>query len=123
MRYGISLLVIVGIIVMAPALCFAGKKNPNASPWTNGTNWTERTEGKLIFGLQNVLLGWTEILTEPDEVLGTGKSVLGGFWRGAVNAVGQTLGGALQVLTFPITSFDIPLPEGGVAWDRSYLEQ
>jgi len=123
MRYGIRVMVVVGIVMMAPALCFAGKKNSNASPWTKGETWTERTEGKLAFGLKNVLLGWTEILTEPDEVVGTDKSVLGGFWKGGVNAVGQTLGGALQVITFPITSLDIPLPEGGVGWDRSYLDQ
>ena len=122
MRRILSVLMIAGFIFTAPAACFAAKRRSNASPWVQADNWTERAEGKLLFGLKNTLLGWTELLTEPDEVIGTKLSIWRGLWNGAGNAVGQTLGGALQALTFPITSLDIPLPEGGVGWDRSYLE-
>ncbi len=49
-------------------------------------------------------------------------------WMGVCISVGLVVampamsfaGGALQVLTFPFTWFDIPLPEGGVGWDQSY---
>lgn len=30
-----------------------------------------------------------------------------------VNMLGDTVGGALHLATFPITAFDAPLPEGG----------
>ncbi len=116
MRGWIGVCVIVGLAVAMPALSFAG----GTSPWTKETRWLDRSDGKFYHGLKNLLWGWTELVTEPDEAIGSGKSVLVGLVRGAWNAVGQTAGGALQVLTFPFTRFDIPLPEGGVGWDRSY---
>ena len=79
-------------------------------------------DGKFYYGFKNLLLGWTELITEPDESIWNGENVLVGLVRGTWNAVGQTAGGALQVLTFPFTRFDIPLPEGGVGWDRSYSQ-
>lgn len=102
-------------LVAAPANGFA----EGASPWTQQNGWTARAGGKLSHGLTNLLLGWTELITEPDEALWNGESLTGGVTRGLWHAVGQTLGGAVQVLTFPYTAFDVPLPEGGVGWHRS----
>ena len=116
MRGWMSVCLILGLMVTAPAPSFAG----GASPWTQEKGWLDRSDGKFYHGLKNLLWGWTELITEPDEAIGNDESILGGLWKGAWNAVGQTAGGALQVLTFPFTWFDIPLPEGGVGWDRSY---
>ncbi len=116
MRRWIGVCIIVAFVVVVPALSAAGQP----SPWTTEQRWLDRSDGKFFYGLKNLLWGWTELLTEPDEALWSGKSVLGGLFRGVWNAVGQTAGGALQVLTFPLTSLDIPLPDGGVGWDQSY---
>ena len=118
MRRWIGVCIIVGLIVVVPVQRVAG----GASPWTTETGWLDRSDGKFYHGATNLLLGWTELVTEPDEAMWRGESILGGLWQGVWNAVGQTAGGALQVLTFPFTQFDIPLPEGGVGWEQAPLE-
>ena len=117
MRRWIGVCIIVGLIVVAPAQSFAGQP----SSWTKEERWLDRSDGKFYYGLKNLFWGWTELITEPDEAIGNGESILMGLVRGVWNAIGQTAGGALHVLTFPFTQFDVPLPEGGVGWDRSYL--
>ena len=114
----ISVCFILGLVIMAPTPSYAAAP----SAWTREKRWIDRSDGKLYHGLKNLLFGWTELVTEPDESIGNGESILTGLVRGVWNAVGQTAGGALEVLTFPFTQFDVPLPEGGVGWDRSYLQ-
>ncbi len=118
MRGWMGACLIVGLVVAAPAPSAAAREGS----WTQKTGWLDRADGKFYQGATNLLLGWTELITEPDEAIWNGTSLLGGLWKGAWNAVGQTAGGALQVLTFPFTQFDIPLPEGGVGWDQAPLE-
>ncbi len=118
MRRWMGVCISVGLVVAMPTLSLAGAP----SPWTKEQRWLDRSDGKFYHGLKNLLWGWTELFTEPDEAMWNGESILGGVARGAWNAIGQTAGGALQVLTFPFTQFDIPLPEGGVGWDRAPLE-
>ena len=89
-----------------------------ASPWANGADWTEKSTAKFFYGAKNLLLGWTELITEPDEAIWEGSSVTNGILDGLWHSVGQTLGGAYHLLTFPLTNLDLPLPEGGVAWER-----
>ena len=86
-----------------------------ASPWTSETGWSSRAVGKLGFGAKNLLLGWTELFTEPKEALDEGGNFFAGLGHGVVNAVADTVGGAVHVITFPITGVDAPLPEGGVS--------
>lgn len=98
---------VVATLLVAPTLAFAG------SPWTEETGYINRTNGKFGFGLKNVLLGWTEIFTQPyDEAKGGGNAAVG-FGKGIWNTVGQTVGGALHLGTFPVTTVDVPLPENG----------
>ena len=101
---------LVGVMLFAlvvPTLVFAG------SPWTEESGYINRANGKFGFGLKNAALGWTEIFTQPyDETKGGGNAVVG-FGKGIWNTVGQTVGGALHLGTFPVTSVDIPLPENG----------
>ncbi len=89
-------------------------KDYTSSPWTSESGWSSRAIGKLGFGVKNALLGWTELFTEPRESMQEGGNFFVGLGVGAKNAVEDTLGGVVHVVTFPITSLDAPLPEGGV---------
>lgn len=107
--------ILVAVLSMGAA---SAVEAATASPWVSEKTWDAKAMGKLIHGGKNLLLGWTELVTEPDEAMWGGTSVIAGILRGTWNAIGQTLGGAAQVLTFPYTNLDIPLPEGGVKWER-----
>jgi len=89
-------------------------KDYTASPWTSETGWSSRAVGKLGFGAKNLLLGWTELFTEPKAALDEGGNFFVGLGRGLWNGLADTLGGAVHVVTFPITAVDAPLPQGGV---------
>jgi hypothetical protein len=68
---------------------------------------------KLGFGVKNLFLGWTDLFTEPKEASQNGEGVLKGIGYGLKDGVENTLGGAVHIVTFPITELDWPLPEGG----------
>ncbi len=88
----------------------------SSGPWLKEKEWTDQAGGKALYGLKNTLLGWTELLTEPYEGATTpGDSFVAGVGRGVWNAVGQTVGGAADVVTFPFTGAVVPLPEGGTS--------
>ena len=91
-----------------------------ASPWmeTQGT-WGDKAKAKADFGIKNIFAGWTEIFNETREDYAVAKSPvdgLKGLGRGTVYAIADTLGGALHVITFPLVSVDVPLPENGVSF-------
>ena len=107
----LSLLLIMVLMMSAlPAIGWAG------SPWTTETTQHDKMMGKLGYGMKNLLLGWTEIIKRPiqgakdEQFIGFGK----GLGIGLYNGVMDTVGGALHVVTFPVTGLDIPLPGGGV---------
>ena len=87
-----------------------------ASPWTTETSNSDKMMDKLGFGLKNLLLGWTEIIRQPvngakeEHIIGFGKGLATGLYDGVL----YTVGGALHVVTFPITRIDVPLPNDGV---------
>lgn len=89
-------------------------KDYTASPWTAEVGYGTRAVSKLGFGIKNLLLGWTELFTEPKEASAEGRNVLGGLGVGLKNALENTLGGVVHIVTFPVTGVDAPLPEGGV---------
>ena len=101
----VVLLIMIGFSI-APAAGFA------ASPWTTETTWKGQTIGKLDFGVKNFFGGWTELFTEPWGKKG------GDFFKyvglGIFDAVTDTVGGALHIVTFPITQIDVPLRHNGV---------
>ena len=88
-------------------------KDYTASPWTNETGWGARAVGKLGFGVKNLLLGWTDLFVEPKEAVDAGGNFFKGLGVGLVQAVANTVGGAVHLITFPLTELDAPLPEGG----------
>lgn len=89
------------------------KKHPH-SPWADEQGWENQARGKFVFGVKNTLLGWTELFTEPYEASKQGRNVASGVGEGLLHSVLDTAGGAVHLLTFPVTKFDLPLPEGGV---------
>ena len=101
MKKIMSLVVILSML-LAP-VAFA------ASPWTEEKTYGEKTTGKLGFGLTNTLLGWTKIISTPNDYSSEGKNVWQGVGQGLIDAGVTTVLGAVQLVTFPIPA-DIPIP-------------
>lgn len=90
----------------------------------NMEKYGERCIEKLDFGMPNLLMGWTVILSEPvTHYKKTGspwKETLGifsSFGKGLLLFPIDTVGGALNVATFFIPG-KIPLPKNGVNTDQ-----
>ncbi len=128
-RFGLvsSLLVVagvIGILALYPANGYAGDagscrtwsvtKDYTASPWTSEVGWSKRAGGKLVFGAKNLLLGWTDLFSKPAEEVQNGGNFFKGLGMGLVEGVGNEIGGALHLVTFPVTCLDVALPGGGV---------
>jgi hypothetical protein len=85
-----------------------------ASPWTQEATLRERRLGKFAFGMKNTVFGWMDVIYEPSYYHRQGKSPIVGFGKGLADGVINTVGGVLQVATFPLPALDIPLPDNGV---------
>ena len=103
----------IGVLVLCVAVLAGPMTASAASSWASGATYGEQVTGKLKYGLTNLLLGWTELFREPMRASQAGENVLVGIGRGVWNAVGDTIGGAVDTVTFPIPQLDIPLPGGG----------
>lgn len=90
----------------------AGTYRP--SEWRSEKEYIDRAFGKFNFGIWNFFFGWTELATEPYESLMTDENFLWGIGKGVFNGLADTVGGAANIVTFPITALYIPLPEGGI---------
>ena len=88
-------------------------KDYTASPWTKEVGYSNRAVAKLGFGVKNLLLGWTDLFTETKKATDGGENFFMGLGHGLKDAVENELGGAVHLVTFPITSIDAPLPDGG----------
>ncbi len=84
-----------------------------SSSWTHETTYAQRAFHKLGFGLKNLFLGWTDLFTEPFAASKADENVIAATFVGIKDALENTLGGAVHLVTFPITGLDAPLPEGG----------
>lgn len=98
--------------VLLTALIMPGQLHA-ASPWTEGVNYLDKITGKLDFGMANLLGGWTEIYTEPQEAQLENRSRTKAALKGTANAFIFTLGGLVHTATFFIP-VDLPLPDNGV---------
>jgi hypothetical protein len=103
----------LGFLVVALALFTAPLAASAASSWADGATWGEKATGKFKYGLTNTLLGWTSLFRTPSEEIQAGENFFVGVGHGIWNAVGQTAGGIVHLVTFPLTTIDIPLPQGG----------
>ncbi len=108
----LGILVVVAVLMAGPSLVLAADM-PMGSAWAHETGYVNQAKGKLVYGVKNVLFGWTELFTQPYEDAQNGENIFMGIGKGVWNAVGQTVGGALHLVTFPIPAIDVPLPEGG----------
>lgn len=103
MRNPIALLLLVPALVIAPVLTAAAEE-PTQSP-----SYSDQAVGKLKHGVSNALLGWTAIVREPIHAGTSGGNVFAGFGKGVWHAIGQTVGGVVQIVTFPLPHVDVPL--------------
>ena len=85
-----------------------------SSPWTSETGYGAQAGGKLLFGVKNLLLGWTDLFTEPHEAVQSGEGIFRGLGYGLKDTIENELGGAVHLVTFFLPQIDAPLPEGGV---------
>ena len=121
--------VLVGILMICPATGHAADmghgnakvtlsltKGYTASPWTSEVGYSNQALGKLKFGVKNLLLGWTEIFTEPKDASQKGENVAVGIGMGLKNAIEDELGGVVHLVTFLLPQVDAPLPQGGVSF-------
>ena len=112
--------VVIGALLACPTMGYAADmgmggakytlsltKDYTASPWTHEMGWSNRAVNKLGFGAKNLLLGWTELVVQPKDAMSSGGNFFTGLGKGVVNAVGDTLGGAAHLVTFPITAVEI----------------
>ena len=88
-------------------------KNYTPSEWTQKVEYTDRVGHKLLYGGKNTLFGFMELYNEPRDAMREKSGFLKGLGKGVINMVGDTLGGAIHLITFPITEVDVTLPEGG----------
>lgn len=103
----------LGLLVLAAVLLAGPVSASAASSWAMETTYGAKAGGKLKYGLKNTLLGWTSLFRTPYEATQAGDNLLVGLGQGLWNAVGQTVGGVVHLVTFPLPQLDIPLPEGG----------
>ena len=98
---------VVAAVFLSQTVAFA------ASPWMDETTYTSKAGAKLGFGLKNVVLGWTELLTKPVDYHAEGRNVFEGIGAGLANTAVYTVGGAFHAVTF-FVPVDLPLPNNGV---------
>ncbi len=96
------------------AATFSLTEDYTNSDWTHEFGYVNRAMLKAGFGLKNTLLGWTDIFTEPNAAARDDRSVVSAQLKGFTDTVLNTVGGLAHLITFPITSVDVALPEGGV---------
>lgn len=83
-----------------------------ASDWTHEPTYLGKISQKLGFGFLNITAGWTALFYEPVK----NQNFFMGVAKGVGYAFTNTAGGILHAATFPIP-FDIPLPQGGIAYE------
>ena len=129
----IGVWVVIGALMLAPAVGSAGEHGGKAmpesetkltlsltpdkdtpSPWTSEVGYGKRACSKLGFGVKNLLLGWTDLFMEPKEALDAGDNFFVGVGYGLKDGIENTLGGAVHTATLFLPQIDAPLPEGGV---------
>ena len=110
MKKTLTIGLVILIMIALPSMVFA------SSPWVGQSPYGKTAIDKLSFGLKNTTGGWTELLRRPFDKGFDGKGMLLGLGQGIYNTVTYTVGGAMHLGTFPITSLDIPIPDNGVSF-------
>ena len=82
------------------------------SDWTHEPTYLGKISQKLGFGFLNITAGWTALFFEPCK----DQNFFVGIGKGIGYMATNTAGGILHAATFPIP-LDIPLPQGGIAYE------
>lgn len=114
--FGIGLLTLLFLTAYLP-IAAADFERLEPSPWTKEDFYMDKVAGKLGYGLENALLGWTALGFEPMRHSNKFTGLVQGLWH----TLSNTVGGILHVGTFPFP-FDIPLPDGGVSFKEFSTE-
>ncbi len=72
-----------------------------ASPWAQKEGYFPKTGGKLVYGLNNSLLGWTNMFMEAHQE-DKYETQAEGFFVGMARSIIYTSAGLVQLVTFPI---------------------
>lgn len=113
-RFALCFLILSTLVIFSSS----GFASFEPSPWTTEPLYNQKMAKKFMFGFSNLTWGWLEIFKEPYQAVSENRMVWPAIGVGLFNGIVDTIGGALQVLTSPVTPLDIPLPEGGV-WSGS----
>lgn len=91
----LTFLALALVLLSAPA---------SSSPWVDGKDYGEKAGGKAVFGMKNLLLGWTAFFTEPVkyQYFLEKKKIWEGLCYGISKSVLYTATGAIHLVTFPI---------------------
>jgi len=116
MKNSFKIFALLAVALMIATSAFA------ASAWTQEDTYGKKVAGKLDYGVKNLLGGWLAILpcssgcdmdkdtnAKPYCPIHCTKKL----GLGLVNAVAYTVGGALNVATFPVP-VDIPILNEGI---------
>jgi Na+-driven multidrug efflux pump len=98
------------LFFMVTGMAYAGSFE--ASDWTREPTYVGKISQKLGFGFLNLTAGWTAIFFEPCK----NQNFFVGVGKGIGYAFTNTAGGILHAATFPVP-LDIPLPQGGIAYE------
>lgn len=123
---GLALMLIIGTVqTQAQAFIHQGDNTPLVfstskeyveSDWTYEFGYFSRAFNKIGFGAKNLLLGWTDIFAEPTRAAREDEPLLAAQIKGIGDGILNTFGGVAHLLTFPITTVDVALPDGGVSF-------
>lgn len=115
MMFGKKVICLIALVLLC-SFSFASTASADPSPWQKETTYGQKAWGKFTYGLTNLCFGWTEFMSKPYEAVQSGGiyDICMGLPYGLFNGLGDTLGGVAHMITAPITSLDIPLPDGGV---------
>jgi len=102
--------VAVALFSFLAGTAYAGSWEP--SGWTREPTYLGKIGQKLGFGFLNITAGWTALFFEPCR----DQNFFVGVGKGIGYMVTNTAGGILHAVTFPIP-LDIPLPQGGIAYE------
>jgi hypothetical protein len=94
--------------------CTSRQAFAEPSPWTKEEKYIDKVTGKMDYGMRNFYLGWSEIFNEPIEHHNGVGDTLKSLGKGVVNFPIYTVDGLIHFVTCPITSLDVPIPNGGL---------
>lgn len=110
-RVWLIFLILVTLFSAVGPVCFASYFEN--SPWRDEATYNRRMMQKFGFGFANLVIGPFELFQEPYKSVQDEEMMWKGLGRGLVNGIIDCIGGALHMITFPVTALDIRLPEGG----------